>query len=203
MTTRERIIESALDLFSKRGYEAVTVEDIAVKVGIKAPSLYKHFKGKRDIFNALLEETKKRFFLFLPSIRVDGERKVPPKEEEIEKTALELLEYSIHDPFTSAFRRMMTIEQFSTPETAEIYSRQYLYMMLDYHTALFSSLMDKGAIKKCDAEAAAMMYGSVITVLIEECDRHPEKEEEAKKRLRRHVRLFYSLLSNNTIGEQE
>ena len=52
--TKGRILSAALELFSKRGYEAVTVEQIAQAVGIKAPSLYKHFKSKRDIFDLSL-----------------------------------------------------------------------------------------------------------------------------------------------------
>lgn len=52
--TKGRILSAALELFSKRGYEAVTVEQIAQAVGIKAPSLYKHFKSKRDIFDSIV-----------------------------------------------------------------------------------------------------------------------------------------------------
>ena len=39
MDTKERILKEALSLFSQKGFKAVTVEDIAQKVGIKAPSL--------------------------------------------------------------------------------------------------------------------------------------------------------------------
>ena len=51
MSTRERIVYEALVLFSKKGYSDVYVAEIASAVGIKAPSLYKHFKSKRDIFD--------------------------------------------------------------------------------------------------------------------------------------------------------
>ena len=47
MNTREKILLEALRLFSQRGYDAVSVEQIAQAVGIRAPSLYKHYKGKR------------------------------------------------------------------------------------------------------------------------------------------------------------
>ena len=40
--TKERIQSEALRLFAENGYHAVTVEQIAADVGIKAPSLYKH-----------------------------------------------------------------------------------------------------------------------------------------------------------------
>ena len=51
MSTRERIVYEALVLFSKKGYSDVYVAEIASAVGIKAPSLYKHFKSKQDIFD--------------------------------------------------------------------------------------------------------------------------------------------------------
>ena len=40
MDTKHKILLEALRLFSKRGYDAVSVEQIASAVGIKAPSLY-------------------------------------------------------------------------------------------------------------------------------------------------------------------
>lgn len=51
--TKQRILDEALRLFSQSGYDAVSVERIASAVGIKAPSLYKHFKSKQEIFDAI------------------------------------------------------------------------------------------------------------------------------------------------------
>ena len=51
--TKQRILDEALWLFSQSGYDAVSVERIASAVGIKAPSLYKHFKSKQEIFDAI------------------------------------------------------------------------------------------------------------------------------------------------------
>ena len=53
-STGKRILTEAVKLFAKEGYEAVSVEMIAGAVGIKAPSLYKHYKSKRDIFEKIL-----------------------------------------------------------------------------------------------------------------------------------------------------
>ena len=38
--TKQKILDKALELFSSRGYDAVSVGEIAQAVGIKAPSLY-------------------------------------------------------------------------------------------------------------------------------------------------------------------
>ena len=61
MNTKQKILDVALDLFSKKGYANVFVGEIAEGVGIKAPSLYKHYKRKQDIFEAILEEMRNRY----------------------------------------------------------------------------------------------------------------------------------------------
>jgi AcrR family transcriptional regulator len=55
MSTRETIIREALNLFSVKGYDAVSLRDIASRVGIKESSLYNHFKNKQDLFDSIVE----------------------------------------------------------------------------------------------------------------------------------------------------
>ena len=54
MDTKQRIMDEALTLFSEKGYANVYVADIAGKVGIKAPSLYKHYKNLKTLIFLLL-----------------------------------------------------------------------------------------------------------------------------------------------------
>lgn len=46
---REHILSEATRLFAKRGYKAVSMEDIGSAVGLAAPSVYRHFGGKEEI----------------------------------------------------------------------------------------------------------------------------------------------------------
>ena len=59
--TKAKILEKALELFSENGYDAVSVDQIAKAVGIKAPSLYNHFPVKRAIFDAIVEKTARQY----------------------------------------------------------------------------------------------------------------------------------------------
>ena len=54
MNTKEKIIYESLNLFSTKGFDAISVRDIANAVGIKASSLYNHFKSKHDIFDTII-----------------------------------------------------------------------------------------------------------------------------------------------------
>jgi len=54
-STRDRILDAALDLFATQGYAATSMRQIAAAVGIRAPSLYNHFGGKAALLAALIE----------------------------------------------------------------------------------------------------------------------------------------------------
>ena len=204
MDTKQKILLESLRLFSQRGYDAVSVEQIASAVGIKAPSLYKHYKSKQEIFDAIFEETARRYEDFTDTISVhvtDSEQDVIVFEkisaDDLVQKVRSLIEYSLHDEYVSRFRRMMTIEQFRSPELSELYSRRYVNQIHDYHSGLFRKMIAAGVLKDEDPVILAMMYDAPILVMLGECDRHPEKEEEYMKKLEAHVRLFYKTFNRN------
>ncbi len=53
--TAQRALDAAEQLFADKGYERTTLREIAENIGIKEPSLYKHFPGKEAIYAAVLE----------------------------------------------------------------------------------------------------------------------------------------------------
>ena len=59
--TKFRILQEALNLFSKEGFNAVSIRTIADSVGIGNSALYKHFKNKREIFDSIVELQKQRY----------------------------------------------------------------------------------------------------------------------------------------------
>ena len=58
--TKENILQVALGLFARDGYEAVSVSEIAGALGITKGALYRHYAGKRDIFDSILAAWKKK-----------------------------------------------------------------------------------------------------------------------------------------------
>jgi AcrR family transcriptional regulator len=52
---RQAIIETAVRLFSERGFEGVTTRELANSVGVTEPVLYQHFPSKRDLYYAIIE----------------------------------------------------------------------------------------------------------------------------------------------------
>ena len=55
MNTKEKIFEASLDLFSKKGYDSVSLREIADNVGIKKSSIYSHYSSKEAILMDIFE----------------------------------------------------------------------------------------------------------------------------------------------------
>src|SRR5580698_1323685 len=52
-STRERILDAALDLFVEQGYDGTSLRQIAEQLGVTKAALYYHFESKEDILMAL------------------------------------------------------------------------------------------------------------------------------------------------------
>lgn len=196
--TKREIIEKALELFAERGYDAVSVGEIASAVGIKAPSLYNHYKSKQAIFEAIVEDTAARYERDTDNLDVHvqdvtkdfatfGHITVRALTEKVRGIFL----YSLHDKNIALFRRMMTIEQFRSPKLAALYSARYVDRMVEYHANIFRNLIAAGEIANLNAVTLAYMYVSPVITLLGVCDRQPEREEECLKKLDEHVKLFF------------
>lgn len=199
--TKQRILDKALELFSAQGYDSVSVGEIAKAVGVKAPSLYNHFSSKQAIFDAIVESTAAQYEADTDkiNIHVQNVQKDIPIFTEITEDALfekvrQIFEYSLHNDTISRFRRMMTIEQFRSPELAALYSKRYVERILNYHAGIFRALIASGEICAEDPDALAMMYVAPVVTLIGVCDRQPERENECLEKLQNHVRLFFCMV---------
>ena len=199
--TKRKILEKALELFSTQGYDAVSVEEIARAVGIKAPSLYNHFPSKQAIFAAIVESTAAQYEADTGKIDIHVQntaQDIPSflaiTEEALFEKVRQIFEYSLHTEAISRFRRMMTIEQFRSPELAALYSKRYVERIVDYHAGIFRALIASGEVIPEPPDTLAMLYAAPILTLIGVCDRQPEREDECLEALRKHVSVFFRMV---------
>ena len=54
-STKDKIFDVSIDLFSQKGFDAVSVREIARKVGIRESSIYNHYKNKEAILDAIID----------------------------------------------------------------------------------------------------------------------------------------------------
>ena len=58
--TRKNLLDAALKVFSRQGYEATRLEDVAEAAGVTRGAIYHHFGGKAELFQTLVEEASAR-----------------------------------------------------------------------------------------------------------------------------------------------
>lgn len=204
-TTKERIVEEASRLFAKKGYEAVNVEAIAQAVGIKAPSLYKHYRNKQELFDAVVAEMNSRYEATMSAFQMDGyegEADAPlfaeKTEEQLVVIGIQFFMFFLHDDYASNFRKLLTIEQFQNPRLAALFTQQYTDKPLAYQEKLFTLLIEADVLRDCDPKIMALHFYAPIQLLLTLCDRQPEREPEALRTLEQHIRQFYTLYQKGT-----
>jgi AcrR family transcriptional regulator len=75
---RDRILETAADLFYDHGFHAIGVDLIIERAGVAKTTLYRHFPSKDDLIVAHLDEANTRFWSWFEDA-VDPD--VPPREQ--------------------------------------------------------------------------------------------------------------------------
>jgi len=204
--TKQIILDKALELFSTKGYDGVTVADIADAVGIKAASLYKHYESKQDIFDSILKRAADNFRQHTEQLGIDGHdyKNDVQKYEDMSLDTLinigtSLFLYALHDEAGVMLRRLFTIEQYRNAEVSKLFTEQYINAPLAYQTALFKTFTERGIMKIYDADIAAAHFYSPIYLMLCLCDNCSEREQEALDLIRRHITQFNKLYM---IGEE-
>ena len=130
--TKNRIIETALALFSQSGYLATSMNDIAQQVGLTKAALYKHFSGKQEILDCIVAQMERMDLeraqeYEMPETEPDGfaEAYQHIPVEQIYAYSLAQFRHWTEEEFPARFRRMLTLEQYRDPEMGRLY-RDYL-----------------------------------------------------------------------------
>lgn len=190
--TKERILEEALRLFSQNGYMGTSMNDIAAKLGVTKAALYKHYTGKKEILDSIVEKMN----------RMDMERvkKYDMPEGKMEEviaeykdtafakikqfTKVQFLHWT-EEEFPCCFRKMLTLEQYRDPQMAELYQNYLAEGPLTYMTTIFEGLTGNHK----DARQLALNFYGPIFLLYSIYDGAEEKET-ALQALDRHMDRF-------------
>lgn len=195
--TKEIILYKALNLFADKGYDGVTVRDIATEVGIQQSSLYKHYSSKQEIFDTLVETMQSKYSETAASLNLpEGSFKKIAKDysncgsKVLREISHSIFHYYLKDPYASQFRKMLTLEKFKNKDAEEIYRKIFIDTAISYQSKLFSEMMRQGYLKDVDPEIMALQFFSPIFVLLNKYDGIPHRENEALEILGKHIDQF-------------
>lgn len=187
--TKERILAAALEMFSQKGYEGTNIRELSASLGLVKSGIYKHYKSKEAIWNALLDKM----------IAYYGERfgssehlpPVPDSPEEFVAMTMRMVNLTIHDEQIVKTRKVLTLEQYRDERARDLATKHFLTGLTKMFTRIFTSMMAKGLLRKDNPEMLAFAYTAPISALIHLCDREPDKTEEAIAQVEAFSRHFF------------
>ena len=196
--TKEQILLTALDLFARRGYDAVSVSDIAGALGMTKGALYRHYANKRAIFESILRRMERRdadqardHDLPEGTVEADGTAYEQATVEDIVSFSKAMFRYWTEDPFAAPFRRMLTLEQYQSAEMGRLYQQYLAAGPMGYVEDLFRALgmVDADRLAAGFYGPMFLLYsvydgaedkGAVTTLLDEYMGKAKQELEEAK-----------------------
>ena len=147
--TKERILETALDLFARRGYLGTSMNDIAGQLGITKAALYKHYAGKQEILDKIVERMNQMDYeraeaYEMPETQPDGfaESYQHTPVWKIRAYSLAQFDHWTKEPFSANFRKMLTLEQYHDTKLAQLHHDYLAGGPLEYMAAIFRKLTD-------------------------------------------------------------
>ncbi|WP_058304453.1 TetR/AcrR family transcriptional regulator [Gorillibacterium timonense] len=163
--TKQLILDTALELFSINGYQAVSIRTISGAIGMKESAIYYHFKNKQDIFDHLLQQVQVRMdhMQRMFDDRFDTVNEIWP--DEFALVAIGIVQgYLMHEPINKMLR-MLTIEQFRSREAAELYNRLMFEQPWNQCRKTFARMIERGFFIEADPGRLASEYYGMICFL--------------------------------------
>ena len=193
--TKEKILETALTLFAREGFAGTSMADIAGELGITNGALYRHYAGKRDIFESILRrmeerdaENAERHDVPVEPIEQGASAYGDTEIDSVIAYSEAMFRYWTEDAFASAFRRMLTLEQYRDCEMARLYSQYITGGPLKYMADLFREMTARGCWREDDPMQLALEFYGPMTLLMAVAD-GPDAAD-AVELLRAHLRRF-------------
>lgn len=188
MSTKEKLCEAALELFSQKGFAATSVDEIAESIGIKGPNLYKYFKGKDALFDEIATRNELEYDKAM-SLSAEASLDVHTPEQ-LKAFSMNQIRYTMPNPRVRKMRKLCSIEQFRNDQLRTKLTEHEISTPRDQFTKIFDTMVKEGTMKACDTKQLAFAYIAPISLLIMKCDRDPDKFEECLKEAEEYIDFF-------------
>lgn len=183
--TRENILQQALKLFSEKGYQETGMREIATAVGIKAPSIYKHFQSKEAILRELLDDHgPSRMTQLLTEIEGFDDATSLVNGLVAEITSM------FRDSLDNQVMRILIGESLRNAEVSDLFEKIFLEQEREASIKLFKDLRKKKIIKPfdpalmADAVLSFGFYNRYIVLLREDDEAIAKIEKQFAKQIK-------------------
>jgi TetR/AcrR family transcriptional regulator len=159
--TRQRILDTALDLFGTRGVDAVSLDEIARTVGVRKQTVLYWFASKDDLIDAVLSAGAAELFLEIDAaVRVASDDPL----ERVDAVVAAVFRPAVRRPALLGLVRQMN--RLSADHAERL--REHVQPLVDRAIGYLAAEMDNGRIRRADPQLlAALAYATVTGIATE------------------------------------
>ena len=188
--TKERILITALKMFSEKGYEGTNLRELLAELGFTKATFYKHYESKEELWNTVIDEMCTYYEEHFGSIR--NMPQIPRSTDELKKLTLKMLNFTMRDEKIIMMRKLLLTEQFHDERIRELATEHFNIRLESMFTTIFEGMVKIGSLKKDDPAMLAFAFTSPISSLIQLCDREPDRYKAVMKKIKAFVDHFIS-----------
>lgn len=134
--TKREILDTALELFSSKGFGDTSMRDISSRLNLTKAALYKHFSSKEEILETIIremdEEDRMRAEEHSVPTGPNGKRKGGVDAKDFVGYAVSQFGYWTENQRASRYRRMLSLERFKNPRLLEKWNGNFVAGPMDY-----------------------------------------------------------------------
>lgn len=162
-STKQKILDSSLKLFSKNGYSGASVRQISKEAGFRESVIYNHFDGKYDILKTLFfTEIEESNANLIKEIDIESLEKHP--KDILELLASRLTIYS-KDEKRGKVMKIIIMEMFRDKKAKELMKGEVFGTGKNILAKFFTDMIEKGIIKDKNPSLLAEEFMSFLFYL--------------------------------------
>ena len=192
--TKKRILESALKMFSEKGYDGTNIRELSAELGLSKAAFYKHYESKEEIWQTVIDEMSKYYENNFGS--PDKIPAIPQTTEEFKNVAIKLFDFTVNDKNIIMVRKILLREQFRDETVKKIATEHFNKGLETIFEKIFTEMIKYGSIKESNPGLLSFSFVSPISSLVHLCDREPDKKAEATEKAKKFIDFFIETYGN-------
>ncbi len=192
--TKKRILESALKMFSEKGYDGTNIRELSAELGLSKAAFYKHYESKEEIWQTVIDEMSKYYENNFGS--PDKIPVIPKTTEEFKALAIRLFNFTVNDKNIIMVRKILLREQFRDETVKKIATEHFNKGLEAIFEKIFTEMIKYGSIKESNPGLLSFSFVSPVSSLVHLCDREPDKKAEATEKAKKFIDFFIETYGN-------
>ena len=188
---KDEVLDAALELFTKNGFAATRVEDIATKAGISKGTVYLYFDSKEAVMAGLID----RALSPMATTAITAIDKLGVDPRMVFKAIGGMIAHNLSDPKVIAIPKLILRESANFPELAMMYRRNVIDRVLPPMVKLIEHQIALGRFKPVNAELAIRsIIGPIVAhmVIAEVFHMVPEGGMQMDRLVEQHIEIFFN-----------